>query len=88
MRTDLNCFRTVASALNSLTAVTMQDFVSAAFGIQVPAEKGAYYGKWVSVAFGITSFCLVFVVEQLGSVLQVRNQNDGSLLSVRPRESL
>ncbi|KAK3933297.1 Sodium-coupled monocarboxylate transporter 1 [Frankliniella fusca] len=62
---------TVASALNSLTAVTMQDFLDSALGIKVPAERGAFWSKWISVLFGVLSFALVFVVEQLGSVLQV-----------------
>lgn len=62
---------TVASALNSLTAVTMQDFLDGALGIKVPAERGAFWSKWISVMFGVLSFALVFVVEQLGSVLQV-----------------
>lgn len=62
---------TVASALNSLTAVTMEDFLDGALGIKVPAERGAFWSKWISVLFGVLSFALVFVVEQLGSVLQV-----------------
>ncbi|XP_034236570.1 sodium-coupled monocarboxylate transporter 1-like [Thrips palmi] len=62
---------TVASALNSLTAVMMQDFLDGALGIKVPAERGAFWSKWISVMFGVLSFALVFVVEQLGSVLQV-----------------
>lgn len=61
----------MASALNSLTAVTMQDFLDGAMGIKVPAERGAFWSKWISVLFGVLSFALVFVVEQLGSVLQV-----------------
>lgn len=62
---------TVASALNSLTAVTMQDFLDGALGIKVPADRGAFWSKWISALFGVLSFALVFVVEQLGSVLQV-----------------
>lgn len=63
--------RTVASALNSLTAVMMQDFLGGGLGIKVPAERGAFWSKWISALFGVLSFALVFVVEQLGSVLQV-----------------
>jgi sodium-coupled monocarboxylate transporter 8/12 len=63
----------VASALNSLTAVTVKDFLHGAFKWELPEEKGAKVGKWISFFFGLLSFALVFVVEQMGSVLQVRN---------------
>jgi hypothetical protein len=65
-------FSTVASALNSLTAVTVKDFLQGALKWEVPEEHGAKLGKWISFAFGLLSFGLVFVVEQMGSVLQVR----------------
>jgi sodium-coupled monocarboxylate transporter 8/12 len=64
-------FSTVASALNSLTAVTVKDFLHGAFKWELPEEKGAKIGKWISFIFGLLSFGLVFVVEQMGSVLQV-----------------
>jgi sodium-coupled monocarboxylate transporter 8/12 len=63
----------VASALNSLTAVTVKDFLHGALKWELPEEKGAKVGKWISFLFGLLSFALVFVVEQMGSVLQVRN---------------
>lgn len=62
---------TVAAALNSLAAVTVQDFITGALGITIPEDKGAIYAKWISLVFGVISFGLVFLVEQLGSVLQV-----------------
>jgi sodium-coupled monocarboxylate transporter 8/12 len=65
-------FSTVASALNSLTAVTVKDFLHGALKWELPDEQGAKIGKWISFAFGLLSFGLVFVVEQMGSVLQVR----------------
>ena len=64
-------YSTVASALNSLTAITVKDFINGAFHIQLPEDKGAMIGKWISFAFGLLSFALVFVVAQLGGVLQV-----------------
>jgi Na+/proline symporter len=64
-------FRTVATALNSLTAVTVKDFLNGALKWKLPDEKGEKIGKWISFAFGLLSFGLVFVVEQMGSVLQV-----------------
>ncbi|CAH0382315.1 unnamed protein product [Bemisia tabaci] len=62
---------TVASALNSLAAVTMKDFIGGAFGIHIQDEHGAAWSKWLSIMFGAVSFALVFVVQQLGSVMQV-----------------
>ncbi|GLV37860.1 uncharacterized protein CBL_06438 [Carabus blaptoides fortunei] len=62
---------TVASALNSLAAVTCQDFINGALGITLPEKKGALYAKWISIAYGAISFGLVFIVEQLGGVMQV-----------------
>ena len=66
-------FSTVATALNSLTAVTVKDFFNGALKWELPEEQGARIGKWISFAFGLLSFGLVFVVEQMGSVLQVRH---------------
>lgn len=51
--------RTVASALNSLAAVTVKDFLGDAFGIQIPESKGAFYAKIISIAYGGLSFLLV-----------------------------
>lgn len=54
-----------------MAAITIKDFLGSLFGITVPDNKGARLSKWISVGVGIVSFCLVFVVQQLGSVLQV-----------------
>lgn len=97
--------RTVASALNSLAAVTSEDIVSTGLNIKINPEKGAVIAKWMSLGYvnvriqtvqnirfitlivmyviinqsifeiiscryGILSFLLVFVVEQLGGILQ------------------
>ncbi|XP_076684546.1 sodium-coupled monocarboxylate transporter 1 [Andrena cerasifolii] len=62
---------TVASALNSLAAITCEDIFQGLFKIDLPAKKGAVYARWISIFFGALSFALVFVVERLGSVLQV-----------------
>lgn len=58
---------TVAAALNSLTAVALKDLGGARY---LPCG-GAAAGRWLSIAFGIVSFGLVFLVERLGGVLQV-----------------
>ncbi|KAK9305561.1 hypothetical protein QLX08_003357 [Tetragonisca angustula] len=62
---------TVASALNSLAAITCEDILQGLFKMEMPARKGAIYARWISIFFGALSFALVFVVERLGSVLQV-----------------
>ncbi|KAI4465482.1 sodium-coupled monocarboxylate transporter [Holotrichia oblita] len=62
---------TVASALNSLAAVTCEDFLQGVFGISLPESKGAFWAKCISIGYGALSFVLVFVVERLGSVLQI-----------------
>ncbi|CAG9823599.1 unnamed protein product [Phaedon cochleariae] len=62
---------TVASALNSLAAVTMQDFLGSACGIHIPDKRGAFIAKILSIVYGAVSFGLVFLIAQLGSVMQV-----------------
>ncbi|XP_068630077.1 sodium-coupled monocarboxylate transporter 1 [Battus philenor] len=62
---------TVASALNSLAAITCQDLFTGLLGITLPENKGATIAKWVCLAFGALSFILVFAVERLGPVLQL-----------------
>lgn len=62
---------TVASALNSLAAITCEDILRGLFQMDLPVSKGAVYARWISILFGTLSFALIFVVERLGSVLQV-----------------
>lgn len=61
---------TVASALNSLAAVTCEDLLVNGLNIKISPEKGALYAKWMSLGYGAVSFVLVFIVEKLGGVLQ------------------
>lgn len=42
--------------------------------MKLEAGKGTIYARWISIFFGIVSFALVFVVERLGSVLQVSDE--------------
>lgn len=63
--------RTVASALNSLAAITCEDVLQGLFNMELPGRKGATYARWISIFFGVFGFALIFVVERLGSVLQV-----------------
>lgn len=62
--------RTVASALSTLAAVTCEDLLIGALNVQIEPKKMAHYAKWMSFGYGILSFGLVFVVEQLGGILQ------------------
>lgn len=71
-------FRTVASALNSLAAITMKDFLDAGLNIRVAENKGAALSKWISIMFGAISFLLIFVVRQMDSVLKVSYRNPES----------
>ncbi|XP_067646548.1 sodium-coupled monocarboxylate transporter 1 [Eurosta solidaginis] len=61
---------TVASALNSLSAVTCEDLLVNGMNIKITPDKGALYVKWMSLGYGVLSFGLVFIVEKLGGVLQ------------------
>lgn len=49
----------MASALNSLSAVTMEDFIEGALKFKVPRSKGALWAKSISIAYGAISFALV-----------------------------
>lgn len=62
---------TVASALNSLAAITCEDILQGLLNIELPPSRGAVYARWISIFFGAVSFGLVFVVERMGGVLQV-----------------
>ncbi|KAF5294064.1 hypothetical protein FQA39_LY13538 [Lamprigera yunnana] len=70
---------TVASALNSLAAVTCKDFLKGLFGLKITDSREAFWAKCISVAYGIISFGLVFIVEQLGSVMQVALSFNGMI---------
>ncbi|XP_028041678.1 sodium-coupled monocarboxylate transporter 2 [Bombyx mandarina] len=62
---------TVATTLNSLSAIACQDFVTGLLGIRLPENKGALIARWVCLICGALSFILVFAVERLGPVLQL-----------------
>ncbi|XP_044018363.1 sodium-coupled monocarboxylate transporter 1-like [Aphidius gifuensis] len=62
---------TVASALNSLAAITCEDIFQGLFNIKIPSNKAVLYARLISIFFGILSFLFVFIVERLGSVMQV-----------------
>lgn len=63
-------FSTVSSGLNSLAAITLEDFIKGVFVPDLSDEKATKISKLIAVAFGLICFGLVFVAEQLGGVLQ------------------
>lgn len=49
----------MASALNSLSAVTMQDFIAGMCGYHFHDHRGAFWAKCISIIYGLISFALV-----------------------------
>lgn len=50
--------------------MTNEDILTTGLNIKINPEKGAVYIKWMSLGYGVLSFALVFLVEQLGGILQ------------------
>lgn len=42
---------TVAAALNSLAAVTLEDVIVAGMNVKIDSSRGALYAKWISIAY-------------------------------------
>jgi len=61
---------TVSSGINSLAAVTVEDFIKPFSSKGVSSEWQAKMSKFLAIGFGLLSFALVFVAEQLGDILQ------------------
>lgn len=66
----VNMHSTVSSGLNSLAAITLEDFVRGICYPNISDESATKISKFLAVFFGLISFGLVFVAEQLGGVLQ------------------
>ncbi len=62
---------TVSSGLNSLAAVTSQDLISGACGIELSEKQSIWLTKGLSIGFGILSYLVVFLVKYLPGVLEV-----------------
>ncbi|CAG0879584.1 unnamed protein product [Cyprideis torosa] len=63
---------TVSSGLNSLAAITLEDFVRPIlnhFGHEMTDQTSTKVSKGIALAYGGLSFALVFVAEQLGDTL-------------------
>jgi len=65
-------FSSVSSGLNSLAAICLEDFIKGVFFPKLNDTTATKVSKGLAVVFGIISFALVFVAEQLGGVLQVK----------------
>lgn len=50
--------------------MTTQDIIATGLKINVSPDNSVKYAKWMSLGYGILSFMLVFLVEQLGGILQ------------------
>lgn len=65
---------TISAALNSLAAVTLEDYVKPVYSHYTRKELGptssATVGKMIALAYGLISIALAFLAELLGGVLQ------------------
>ncbi|CAG0884607.1 unnamed protein product [Darwinula stevensoni] len=61
---------TVSSGLNSLAAITLEDFVLIYASPNMNDKRKTLVSKGLSLGYGIVSFGFVFVAQQLGDVLQ------------------
>lgn len=62
---------TVSSGLNSLAAVTLQDFLLAGCNKEYKGWKGTAITKALAVIYGVISYLVVFLVKYLPGVLEV-----------------
>lgn len=64
---------TVSSGLNSLAAVTLQDFIEGACNIQLSKSASIWTTRGLALGYGILSYAVVFLVKYLPGVLEVIN---------------
>nr|XP_027220464.1 sodium-dependent multivitamin transporter-like [Penaeus vannamei] len=60
---------TVSSGMNSLAAIVLEDYVKAGCCPDISEKKATLLSKVLSLFFGLLTFGLVFVAEQLGNIL-------------------
>lgn len=70
----------LSTGLNSLAAVVLEDFVKPLYKNQLTEKSTAYIMRLTVVFFGVLATALVFVVEQLGQVLQLSISLSGATL--------
>jgi Na+/proline symporter len=61
----------MSTGLNSMSGVLYEDFIRPGLNIKVSESKANVMMKLLCVAMGIFCVAMVFVVENLGGVLQV-----------------
>ena len=65
-------YSTVASGLNALAAVTVEDFLPLLI-TRIPPDREALISKMLVFVYGLVSLALAFSVSKLGNmILQVR----------------
>ena len=62
---------TVSSGMNSLAAITLEDFIKGIWFPKLSDEKATKVSKYLSLLYGVITFALVFVAQNLGNVLSV-----------------
>ena len=62
---------TVSSGLNSLAAVTLQDFILGACNMNPSEQYKVIMSKLLALGYGILSYLVVFLVKYLPGVLEV-----------------
>ncbi|KAI4470154.1 sodium-coupled monocarboxylate transporter [Holotrichia oblita] len=62
---------TLSALMNCLAATIYEDFISPFVSKDTSQERIGLYLKWIVVIIGITSTALVYVVEQLGGLVQL-----------------
>ena len=64
---------TVSSGLNSLAAVTLQDFIIGSCNIKMSSTVSTITTKALAFGYGILSYLVVFLVKYLPGVLEARH---------------
>lgn len=65
-------YSTVASALNSLSAVTSEDIIATGLNIKINPEKGSLYIKWMSLGYVAARLCMFIIISYSIIVLKIR----------------
>ncbi|KAF4526294.1 hypothetical protein B566_EDAN013655 [Ephemera danica] len=73
---------TVGSALNAVAASMLRDLLQGGLGYKPPEARAALVTRLLSAVFGLLSFCLTFLVAQLGGVLQIAISFNGMVIGV------
>lgn len=68
------CLSTVSSALNSLAAVTVEDYLKPItrkyMSREIPEKRVVLLTKWTALTFGVISTCVAFLAQYLQGILQ------------------